>query len=121
MDLGAAASGKGAKKDEVILAVPTEEKDINALYADELKLLAEPIPIVKPTRSKTQKQEDYYKVSPSAVPFRICYTSDTHPKTNTDFQNQRLDGMGAFEWSVVRGNPVSILVNLPGCTRLMRK
>jgi len=64
MDLGAAASGKGAKKDEVILAVPTEEKDINALYADELKLLAEPIPIIKPTRSATQKQEDYYKVSP---------------------------------------------------------
>lgn len=63
MDLGAAASGKGAKKDEVILAVPTEEKDINALYADELKLLAEPIPVVKPTRSVTQKQEDYYKVS----------------------------------------------------------
>jgi len=62
MDLGAAASGKGAKKDEVILAVPTEEKDINALYADELKLLAEPIPVIKPTRSVTQKQEDYYKV-----------------------------------------------------------
>lgn len=62
MDLGAAASGKGAKKDEVILAVPTEEKDINALYADELKLLAEPIPFIKPTRSLTQKQEDYYKV-----------------------------------------------------------
>jgi hypothetical protein len=69
MDLGAAASGKGAKKDEVILAVPTEEKDINALYADELKLLAEPIPVIKATRSATQKQEDYYKVSIGPVSF----------------------------------------------------
>jgi chitin synthase len=77
MDLGAAASGKGAKKDEVILAVPTEEKDINALYADELKLLAEPIPVVKPTRSKTQKQEDYYKVSPAAVLFSALMMLDT--------------------------------------------
>lgn len=62
MDLGSAASGKGAKKDEVILAVPTEAKDINDLYADELKLLAEPMPKIKPTRSPEQKQEDYYKV-----------------------------------------------------------
>lgn len=77
MDLGAAASGKGAKKDEVILAVPTEEKDINALYADELKLLAEPIPVVKPTRSKTQKQEDYYKVSSDAVPLSALVMLDT--------------------------------------------
>ncbi len=61
MDLGSAATGKGGKRDEVILAVPTEEKDINSLYADELRTLAEPAPKEIKTISPTQKQEDYYK------------------------------------------------------------
>lgn len=65
MELGVAGGGKNAKAGEVDVAVPTEEKDINAIYAAELKRLAQPaVPEVK-TKSPTQKQEDYYKVSQS--------------------------------------------------------
>lgn len=62
MDLGSAGGGKNAKAGEVDVAVPTEEKDINALYAAELKRLAEPAPVEVKTKSAAQKQEDYYKV-----------------------------------------------------------
>lgn len=41
MDLGAAGAGKGAKDGEVLIAVPTEEKDINDIYADEVRLLSQ--------------------------------------------------------------------------------
>lgn len=63
MDLGAAQAGKGAKKGEVIVDIPTEENDINKLYETELRRLAEKPVKEKQVRSKEQKQEDYYKVS----------------------------------------------------------
>ncbi|KAJ9116912.1 Chitin synthase, class 8 [Naganishia vaughanmartiniae] len=79
MELGVAGGGKNAKAGEVDVAVPTEEKDINAIYAAELKRLAQPAPPEVKTKSPTQKQEDYYKVSRSCGPVRqtcideICY------------------------------------------------
>ena len=119
MDLGAAASGKGAKKDEVILAVPTEEKDINALYADELKLLAEPIPIIKPTRSATQKQEDYYKVSPRFTGAKSSYylpgSSEINSPASTDLQDQRPDGLGTIQWGSLRWHLVRTKPDLNRC------
>lgn len=63
MDLGSAGGGKNSKAGEVDVAVPTEEKDINALYNAELKRLAEPAPVEEKKKSAAQKQEDYYKVS----------------------------------------------------------
>lgn len=65
MELGVAGGGKNAKAGEVDVAVPTEEKDINAIYAAELKRLAQPAEPEVKTKSPTQKQEDYYKVSRS--------------------------------------------------------
>ncbi|KAK5801928.1 glycosyltransferase family 2 protein [Linnemannia elongata] len=61
MDLGAAKASSNAKTAEVTVDVPTEEKDINALYQVALDSMMErTTEEVKPPDAKTE-QEDYYR------------------------------------------------------------
>ncbi|GHJ86389.1 hypothetical protein NliqN6_2791 [Naganishia liquefaciens] len=83
MDLGAAGGGKNAKAGEVDVAVPTEEKDINALYAAELQRLAQPAPPEVKTKSAAQKQEDYYKASRWFFPAGLWLMLAQTFRTNT--------------------------------------
>jgi hypothetical protein len=85
MELGVAGGGKNAKAGEVDVAVPTEEKDINAIYAAELKRLAQPAEPEVKTKSPTQKQEDYYKVSRSR-----CSVLDTWVDEILDRHSERI-------------------------------
>lgn len=59
-DLGVVKSDS-ANKNEVVVEVPVEQHDINAMYAAELKVLATKAPKEVTKVSDDQKQEDYYK------------------------------------------------------------
>jgi len=52
---------EGGNKDEVVVDVPIEQHDINAVYAAELKVLGTKAPKEVHIVSDDQKQEDYYK------------------------------------------------------------
>ena len=91
MDLGAAGGGKNAKAGEVDVAVPTEEKDINALYAAELQRLAQPAPPEVKTKSAAQKQEDYYKVGLQ------LFSEGALANSGTDFPNKYPSDLGCLE------------------------
>ncbi|OCF42866.1 chitin synthase [Kwoniella heveanensis CBS 569] len=52
---------KSDSKDEVTVDVPVEQQDINAVYAAELRVLANKAPKEVTVVSDDQKQEDYYK------------------------------------------------------------
>ncbi|KAG8968969.1 Chitin synthase, class 1 [Tulasnella sp. 419] len=58
-DLGVVAVKKNTN--EVEVAVPTEEKDINAAYEDALAVLQTKPPKVEQKRDASTKQEDYYR------------------------------------------------------------
>jgi chitin synthase len=58
-DLGVVTSGKG--KNEVEVAIPTEEKDINALYEDAMAVLSTKPPKPESKPDAGTQQEDYYK------------------------------------------------------------
>lgn len=58
-DLGVVKSD--GQNSEVTVEVPTEQHDINAMYAAELKTLATKAPKEVTVISGDQKQEDYYK------------------------------------------------------------
>lgn len=58
-DLGVVSTGKN--KNEVEVAVPTEEKDINAAYEDAIHVLSTKPPKVESKPDPQTEQEDYYK------------------------------------------------------------
>lgn len=60
-DLGTVTTGKTGKKGEVEAEVPTDEKDINALYEDAIHVLNTKPPKVDSKPDKGTQQEDYYR------------------------------------------------------------
>ncbi|KAL0960546.1 hypothetical protein HGRIS_005585 [Hohenbuehelia grisea] len=58
-DLGVVTTGKN--KNEVEVAVPTEEKDINAAYEDAIHVLQTKAPKVESKPDAATQQEDYYR------------------------------------------------------------
>lgn len=59
---------KSDDKNEVTVMVPTEQKDLNALYENEMSIINSKPPKEEIKISPEQKQEDYYKVSSRIVP-----------------------------------------------------
>jgi chitin synthase len=59
-DLGVVAAGKD-NKNEVEVAVPSEEKDIDAAYEDALHVLQTKTPKEKTKVDEHTRQEDYYR------------------------------------------------------------
>lgn len=59
-DLGV-ISGKGPNKNEVEVAVPTAETDINAAYEDAIHVLTTKPPKAEGKANPATHQEDYYK------------------------------------------------------------
>ncbi|KIK44999.1 glycosyltransferase family 2 protein [Suillus luteus UH-Slu-Lm8-n1] len=60
-DLGVVNAGKGDNKNEVEVAVPTAETDINAAYEDAMHVLSTKPPKADSKPDPTTQQEDYYK------------------------------------------------------------
>lgn len=60
-DLGVVSAGKGDNKNEVEVAVPTAETDINAAYEDAMHVLSTKPPKADSKPDPTTQQEDYYK------------------------------------------------------------
>jgi chitin synthase len=54
---------KSDDKNEVTVMVPTEQKDLNALYENEMSIINSKPPKEEAKIAPEQKQEDYYKVS----------------------------------------------------------
>ena len=69
-DLGVVTAGKG--KNEVEVAVPTEEKDINAAYEDAMAVLSTKAPKADSKPDAATQQEDYYKTFRTKFVF-LCY------------------------------------------------
>lgn len=65
---------KSDDKNEVTVMVPTEQKDLNALYVNEMSIINSKPPKEEAKVNPEQKQEDYYKVSRSA--FRWDWMAD---------------------------------------------
>ncbi|KAL1918777.1 uncharacterized protein VTP21DRAFT_2799 [Calcarisporiella thermophila] len=61
MDLGVAAPASEAKTDEVEVELPTEQKDINAMYEDALSDLKRKHTDAHQGRDARTKREDYYR------------------------------------------------------------
>lgn len=59
-DLGTVQAA-GKNKNEVEVVVPTEQKDINAIYEDALHVLQQKPEKVEQSRDAATKQEDYYR------------------------------------------------------------
>ena len=59
IDLGVVSTGKN--KNEVEVAVPTEDKDLNAAYEDAIHILSTKPPKVESKPDPATEQEDYYK------------------------------------------------------------
>ncbi|KIK98524.1 glycosyltransferase family 2 protein [Paxillus rubicundulus Ve08.2h10] len=60
-DLGVVSVGKGSNKNEVEVAVPTAETDINAAYEDAIHVLSTKAPKAEQKVDPATQQEDYYK------------------------------------------------------------
>jgi chitin synthase len=60
-DLGVVSAGKGDNKNEVEVAVPTAETDINAAYEDAIHVLSSKPPKADSKPDPATQQEDYYK------------------------------------------------------------
>ncbi|KAH7885075.1 glycosyltransferase family 2 protein [Phlebopus sp. FC_14] len=60
-DLGIVSVGKGGNKNEVEVAVPTAETDINAAYEDAIHVLSTKPPKAEQKVDPQTQQEDYYK------------------------------------------------------------
>ena len=60
-DLGVVSSGKGPNKNQVEVAVPTAETDINAAYEDAIDVLSTKPPKEDKKVDASTQQEDYYK------------------------------------------------------------
>ncbi|KAG1739396.1 glycosyltransferase family 2 protein [Suillus paluster] len=60
-DLGVVSAGKGDNKNEVEVAVPTAETDINAAYEDAIVVLSSKPPKAESKPDPATQQEDYYK------------------------------------------------------------
>ncbi|KAF9220531.1 glycosyltransferase family 2 protein [Gyrodon lividus] len=60
-DLGVVSAGKGPNKNEVEVAVPTAETDINAAYEDAIHVLSTKAPKAEQKVDTATQQEDYYK------------------------------------------------------------
>ena len=54
---------KSDDKNEVTIMVPTEQKDLNALYENEMRIINSKAPKEETKVNPETKQEDYYKVS----------------------------------------------------------
>ena len=76
-DLGVVSVGKGPNSNEVEVAVPTTETDINAAYEDAIHVLSTKPPKAEQKVDLTTQQEDYYKtfrtnVSHGDLAYRDC-------------------------------------------------
>ena len=60
-DLGVVSVGKGPNQNEVEVAVPTAETDINAAYEDAIHVLSTKPPKAEQKADPATQQEDYYK------------------------------------------------------------
>jgi chitin synthase len=60
-DLGVVSVGTGPNKNEVEVAVPTAETDINAAYEDAIHVLSTKPPKAEQKVDAATQQEDYYK------------------------------------------------------------
>jgi chitin synthase len=60
-DLGVVSAGTGDNKNEVEVAVPTAETDINAAYEDAIHVLSSKAPKAESKPDPATQQEDYYK------------------------------------------------------------
>ncbi|KAH0832244.1 glycosyltransferase family 2 protein [Lanmaoa asiatica] len=77
-DLGVVSVGKGPNKNEVEVAVPTAETDINAAYEDAIHVLTTKPPKAEHKADPATQQEDYYKT------FRTNF-GDTKPRERASF------------------------------------
>ena len=98
---------KSDEKNEVTVMVPTEQKDLNALYENEMRIINSKPPKEENKIAPEQKQEDYYKVS--------FYSPFTNPKgavklTCLEFPDERVVGLDHVECSLVCGHFVSRLI-----------
>ena len=71
-DLTAARSAHG---NEVEIAVPTEERDIDAAYEDACHVLASKAPRIKPKVDPEARQRDYYATVRTSVLLVWCLTN----------------------------------------------
>ena len=58
-DLGVVTTGKN--KNEVEVAVPTAETDINAAYDDAIHVISTKAPVIESKPDPATEQEDYYR------------------------------------------------------------
>jgi chitin synthase len=61
---------KSDDKNEVTVMVPTEQKDLNALYVNEMSIINTKPPKEENKVNPEQRQEDYYKVRHCPAAFR---------------------------------------------------
>jgi len=59
-DLGVVGAGKGENKNELEVAVPTTETDINAAYEDGIHILSSKAPKTESKPDPATQKEDYY-------------------------------------------------------------
>jgi len=77
-DLGTVATGKSGKSGQVEAEVPTDEKDINALYEDAIHVLNTKPPKEESKPSASTQQEDYYSTCRTNVLLALVLTNGLH-------------------------------------------
>jgi chitin synthase len=80
--------------------VPTEQKDLNALYENEMRIINSKAPKEENKVNPETKQEDYYKVNPFFCGSRA--TAD-----ELELQDERSLGLDYVECCFSRCHPVS--------------
>jgi len=66
-DLDVISSGKGDNKNEVEVALPTTETNINAAHEDVIQVLSSKAPKTESRPDPATEQEDYYKMFRTGV------------------------------------------------------
>ncbi|PPQ85223.1 hypothetical protein CVT25_009840, partial [Psilocybe cyanescens] len=108
-DLGTVATGK--KAGEVEAEVPTDEKDINALYEDAIHVLNTKPPKVESKPDKGTQQEDYYRSFRTNVLLAWVLTNgllgaaitSTNAKASNGGANKAVNGYMSFLLASVAG------------------
>ncbi|KIM36553.1 glycosyltransferase family 2 protein [Hebeloma cylindrosporum] len=110
-DLGTVTTGKTGKKGEVEAEVPTDEKDINALYEDAIHVLNSKPPKVDSKPDKSTQQEDYYRSFRTNVLLAWVLTNgllaaaitSTNTKASSGGANKAVNGYMTFLLASVAG------------------